>query len=163
MNELQRLIASCKVLIPEYSALILFCLAGRAIFNITSTRTGVTKRFKITPYNNKRPVNRWNVYFWFNNNWHYIGYIAKFWSTPGKVINYEFIAKGKLTKEVSGYIFKWFWINLTGYCLTPKVKITRSRKCARCSRVLVDPESIKRGLGLHCYKITNKEIGINHG
>ena len=129
-----------------------FILGGMATFTIRSRVTGTrfTYQVKLAPW---RGVDKERPYFVSilrgeNNTGDYT-YLGCIWPESGRFVN------GKRIPSIStsSLAFKWLWRNLNKEAELNEVEFYHAGACARCGKLLTDPESIERGWGPVCAKL----------
>ena len=124
-----------------------FIFSGKAIFTISSNKSG--KRFTYKIIANAKDENKFFVYLLTGSNnlsdYSYLGMINR-----GLLNVYPTNASRISTNSPSfkavDWMFKSFKENKNS-----SFKVFHMGKCGKCSRPLTDPESIKRGLGPVCH------------
>lgn len=65
----------------------------------------------------------------------------------------DFVAKLLVKGEIEVKAFNWLWKQLEDIRNFPEyVIVSHTGKCARCTKLLTDSESIERGFGPECWK-----------
>ena len=129
-----------------------FMQAGAAKFTLKSVKTGGRFTYRIKESNDGK------VFFVSlltgtnnENDYSYMGVI-------GAGGEFRRTAKSRVTEESLGYqAFNWFWRQIasgSGSPLNPVVEFWHEGCCGRCGRALTVPESIERGIGPECWKMT---------
>ncbi len=128
-----------------------FILAGMATFTIRSMKTGTrfTYRVKLAP---RRSVDDERPYFvsvLYAGDYSYLGCI---WPESERFVH-DRNSRIPLS-AISTQAFRWLWNKLskTDPDLT-EIEFYHAGMCARCGRLLTDPESIELGWGPICAKL----------
>lgn len=122
-----------------------FIMAGKALFTLESSTTGVRYTYKVTKL---KRANVWFVHLLTGpDNENSYAYLAYF----NDDIKLKLSNKSKLnweSKPVQAFDYLLRHID----AVPDKLKVYHSCKCGRCGRTLTTPESIERGIGPECYK-----------
>lgn len=135
-----------------------YMLAGNAIFSVVNDKTGNHMTYKVSRKKDKA-TDKGEEEIWFVSvSYNYesfrcIGIITKNQFFPSKKVDAE-------TPSVKGFAIIW-----KRYCIENKpmenVRILHSKYCARCGRLLTEPDSISRGMGMYCASLSQKAKYMN--
>jgi Family of unknown function (DUF6011) len=130
-----------------------FIISGKAIFTISSLKTGKRFTYKVEKPNNLSDKNDDGFRFIKilngpdnTSNYRYIGYISKRRYVHGR--------NSKINESAESVVaFKWMlhWLN-NDNIMQDKLEIRHEGRCGRCGRMLTVPESIDIGIGPECIK-----------
>ena len=125
-----------------------FILAGKAIFTVTSKKSGVRFTFKVRQVNENQP--------------HFVSLL----SGPDNTSSYTFLGtifnkqnyfhgrKSRIGSDApSALAFNWVWNHRNDKDFADKVEVHHEGKCCRCGRALTVPRSIELGIGPECEQI----------
>src|SRR5882762_363903 len=130
-----------------------FVIAGDAIFSLKNTKSGNHLTYRITLAEGKTD-------FWFvsvlngpdnTSNYAYIGTLKDDFYTSGLKFTWGKKSKIPETARCVGVMHE-FIARLNRHNLPKTVEFWHNGKCARCARLLTDPESIEFGWGPICRK-----------
>ncbi len=122
-----------------------FMLAGKAIFTLRSSKTGVRYTYKVSMARHEH--NQWFVSYLTDGDnesgYTYLGMIRgdSVVLTRASKLNME---------SVPVVAFFWFFKKLILNLPTPNIEMWHAGHCARCGRLLTVPESIESGYGPEC-------------
>lgn len=136
--------------IIESDKILEFMLAGNSIFTAKSLKTGTRYTYKIKKSKNKN-IKLWFVNFLYgqNNNSDYC-FIGTIQVKPEGLI-YKHSEKSRVTEDAPALIAFKSVLNVAVFQQKhPLLEVWHEGKCARCGRLLTDPESIKSGFGPYC-------------
>lgn len=126
-----------------------FMLAGNSIFTVLNKRTEGHMTFKVSQKKaeeGKEPEPLWFV----SVCTAYDTYIC-----IGRIVGKEFIPSKKYNGDSSSIkSFQILW-NRYGILKSPMddVEFLHSDRCARCGRIMTDPESLAYGMGPYCREV----------
>jgi hypothetical protein len=150
--------------------LLAWLLAGDCRFTITSARTGQHRVFKVA--RTRRPHETgWSYFAWVRDGdpnpdlrpidlapevhgrgvWTYVGELG-----PGRDGLWSHATAATSAQGSQALVaLRWFLARVQagwdGQDPTVPATLLKSTRCARCRRVLTDPDSIARGLGAECW------------
>jgi len=159
---------SIKQLILSSVERVNFILAGNATFTLRSKKTGEEFLYLVqTPKKYPDSTKRY-VYVYMEKmnpttdpgrvgfgKWFYIGMLH----THGKMKPFAYgTRKGELpSNHIAVHAFAWLWYKLIRNENHERAEVLHIGKCGRCKRKLLDPASLKRGLGPICYAIIRRK------
>jgi hypothetical protein len=135
-----------------------FILAGDAVFTLRSKKTDVEFKYRVTEkglYKKEyAPGDRRFVYVKVNDHWEYIGtiFLNKKTLPFNNTVEATFKANHVVAKG-----FAWMWYKLIRNENFERAELIHIGKCGRCGRKLLDPASLKRGLGPICNSIIRRK------
>lgn len=126
-----------------------YMLAGQSVFTVFNMNTGNHMTYKI---DRKKSKSENEQLLWFVS----VCYSYDSFSCIGRILNNKFLPSMKMDvndKSVKGFDVVW---KHYGENLNPmnNVKILHSGYCARCGKLLTEPESLKRGMGSYCANVS---------
>lgn len=129
-----------------------FVLAGKSIFTIESSVTGVWYTYRVSKAKDNDRLSFVAVLRGPDNINSYT-YIGKIWDGVFS------LTKGSKFKEDATCVkaFKFFFTNLMKGVIDPRLNFYHMGICGRCGRALTVPESIDRGLGPICANLTDEQ------
>ena len=132
-----------------------YCMGGHAIVTLSSP-TGVHHTYFIrAPWKNDKNNFSEDTRFVYtlhsNGKWLYVGQMCKNGTVFRRTKNSYFDESHPVFKGAN-YILRMMKENFD----TPMV-LRHEGCCSRCGRRLTDPDSIERGMGRHCSKLTDAE------
>jgi len=133
-----------------------FIFAGKSIFTIESSQTGVWYTYKVSKLKDKERENT-KLYFVAvlrgPDNINSYTYIGKIWDGVFS------LTKGSKFKEDATCVkaFKFFFTNIMKNFIDPRLNFYHMGICGRCGRALTVPESITRGIGPVCANLSEEE------
>lgn len=130
----------------------LYLLAGNAVFDMVSKKTGERIQFKIVQCPTKR--SRSKIPPWFIRRVHPKGWTSFMGTIKLPYKGYTHSWKARIHKDSEAALaFRWLWRHIVHTKhLEGRVTIDHHNKCGKCQRKLTDEDSIARGLGPVCYK-----------
>lgn len=126
-----------------------FVYAGRALFTITSRKTGTRFTFKVSAAHGERDKSKMRFVKVLNgpdntSSYLYLGYVKT--NQPG-----EMFAGNKGRPDAASYkALSWTLKQLAAGRMPEDLEFLHAGKCGCCGRALTVPESIKTGLGPVC-------------
>lgn len=129
-----------------------FIQAGKAVFTLKSMKTSNRFTYRVKESNDGK-VFFVSLMTGTDNEAHYsyIGVIRE-------DSEFRHTTKSKVSEDADSFrAFSWFWRQVSsgsGSPLNPAVEFWHEGKCGRCGRLLTVPESIDRGIGPECAKLT---------
>lgn len=121
-----------------------FVLAGRAIFTVTSLKTGSHFTFRAFRGNREDSPTFVGVLTGQNNLRDY-----SFLGTIFRDESFRHSPKSRISQDApSAKAFLWFWRHINN--LPGTVSFSHAGRCAVCGRLLTSPESLLMGVGPEC-------------
>jgi hypothetical protein len=136
-------------LMADASEALRFIHGGSAIFTLASTKTGVRFTYKVSL------SEKGDIYF------------VSVLNGPDNYSNYQYMgvlrigpsgntfartAKSRIGEDAPSHkAFAWAYRHISRGEMPEGLGFYHEGKCARCSRRLTDPESIRRGFGPECF------------
>ncbi|QIG73807.1 hypothetical protein PP935_gp032 [Rhizobium phage RHph_N34] len=122
----------------SFSDITKFIYAGKSIFTLRSRRTDDHFTYKVKKKND-------GIYYVFvlSDGYEYIGTIKNRNFFPSK-------KDGRSLDELPLRAFKWSIDHIQNGKVPSELEFYHEGRCARCSRRLTDPTSLKTGIGPEC-------------
>lgn len=145
-------------LIESAETALSFVLAGKATFTIVSVKTGERMTFRVRAADGNPQMFFVSALIGSDNesDYVYVGFLRA--DNGGRVLRdahgpgYLRAGKKGNANDVRFKAFDWLLSALVADHMPRTVEFWHEGRCARCNRLLTDPESIARGFGPECAK-----------
>jgi len=121
-----------------------YMLGGRAYITLASNKTNRHYSYKITI--SKSNAKKYFVWVYTSSGWRFVCTLT---NGGQRILR----TKNGIPQDWLMYkAFVWAWGNIFNKRMPPYLVVYHNNKCCRCGKKLLDPKSIKRGIGPECLK-----------